>query len=42
MSDFDKIFEIVGCNRLAKKLLDSGVSVEKVKILYNKGETHAI
>ena len=33
-SDFDIIFELVGCNRLAKELLDNGMSVEKVKEIY--------
>ena len=36
MTDFDKIFEIVGCNRLAKDLLNAGYDVEKVRELYNK------
>lgn len=34
MSDFDKIFEIVGCNRLAKELLNAGYSVEEVESVY--------
>lgn len=33
MTDFDKIFEIVKCNRLAKELLNSGMSVKDVKKL---------
>ncbi len=37
MSDFDKIFSIVGCNRLAKSLLDKGMTVEDVKEVYDVG-----
>lgn len=35
-SDFDIIFSIVGCNRLAKSLLDSGLTVEDVKKMYEE------
>lgn len=34
MTDFDKIFNIVKCNRLAKELLNSGMSVSDIKELW--------
>ncbi len=34
MSDFDKVFLLVGCNRLAKRLLDQGLTVEDVRGWY--------
>lgn len=33
-SDFDKVFRIVGCNKLAKELLDKGLSVEEIEVLW--------
>ena len=38
MSDFDRIFKVVGCNRLAKKLLNEGYTFERVCALYNKNK----
>ena len=33
-SEFDKIFRLVGCNKLAKELLDKGLTYEEVKEIW--------
>lgn len=35
MSKFDKIFTLVGCNRLAKELLNRGCTYEALCKVYN-------
>ena len=35
MSEFDKIFELVGSNRLAKELLNLGCTYESLCKVYN-------